>query len=71
MGCNEFTPKYPQIKVKLVGEDGNAYAILARVRKAMREAGLPNPTITEFIEQATKADYDQLLWTVMEWVEIE
>ncbi len=64
-------PKYPQIKVKLVGEDGNAYAIIGRVRKAMRDAGLPNPTITEFIAQATGGDYDHLLRTVMEFVEVE
>jgi hypothetical protein len=29
-------PKYPHVKVKLVGRDGNAFAILARVTKAMR-----------------------------------
>ena len=28
------TPKYPQVKVKLVGEDGNAFAILGRVQRA-------------------------------------
>ena len=64
-------PKYPYIKVKLVGEDGNAFNIIALVRKAMREAGLPNPTITKFIQEATSGDYDHLLRTVMEWVEIE
>ena len=64
-------PKHPNIKVKLVGEDGNAFAIIAKVRQAMWEAGLPNPTITEFIRQATKGDYDHLLRTAMEWVEIE
>ncbi|MDP3181275.1 MAG: hypothetical protein Q8M54_00475 [Desulfobaccales bacterium] len=66
-----MTPKYPHIKVRLVGEDGNAFAIIGRVRKAMRDAGLTNPEMTEFICQATKGDYNHLLRTVMEWVEVE
>ena len=66
-----MTPKYLHIKVKLIGEDGNAFNIIALVRKAMRDAGLPNPTITEFIRQATSGDYNHLIRTVMEWVEVE
>jgi hypothetical protein len=30
--------KYPNVSVRLVGEDGNAFAILGRVIKAMRHA---------------------------------
>lgn len=29
--------KYPNIKVKLVGNNGNAYAILGNVRKALKQ----------------------------------
>jgi hypothetical protein len=32
-------PRYPDITVKLIGQDGNAFAILARCRAAMRRAG--------------------------------
>lgn len=67
----ERLPHYPQVTVNLVGEDGNAFAILGKVRQAMRDAGLPNPTITEFIRQATEADYDHLLRTVIRWVVVE
>ena len=28
--------KHPEVNVRLVGEDGNAYVILGRVTKAMR-----------------------------------
>lgn len=64
-------PKYPDIKVKLVGEDGNAFAILRRVLKAMKFAGLTKTTLTNFFNQATSGDYDHLLQTCMEWVEVE
>lgn len=29
--------KYPNIKVKLIGEDGNAFSILARVDSALKK----------------------------------
>jgi hypothetical protein len=34
-------PRYPAVYVRLVGEDGNAFAILARCRRAMLDAELP------------------------------
>ncbi len=30
--------KYPNVYVKLVGEDGNAFSILARVSKALKKS---------------------------------
>jgi hypothetical protein len=66
-----MNPKYPHVKVKLVGEDGNAFAILGRVRAAMRQAGVMPTDIEEFTKQATSGDYDWLLGTCLEWVEVE
>ena len=63
--------KYPQVKVKLVGEDGNAFSILGRVVSAMNEAGLPHEQSAEFIKEATSGDYDHLLQTVMEFVSVD
>ena len=33
--------KYPDIRIKLTGTDGNAYAVLGRVRRALRPAVRP------------------------------
>ena len=63
-------PKY-DITVKLLGEDGNAYAILSRVSRAMKSGGVPQEEIDVFCEEATSEDYDHLLQTVMEWVEVD
>jgi hypothetical protein len=63
--------KYPQVTVKLVGEDGNAFAILARVRSALIEAGASQHEVTEFLAEATVDDYDHLLRTCMRWVNVE
>ena len=62
------TPKYPNVEVKLVGEDGNAFAILGRVSRAMRLAGVPAGERAAFVNEAKAGDYDHLLATVMRWV---
>ena len=61
-------PKHPEINVELAGQDGNAFSILGRVTKAMRSAGLSDEEIAQFHNEATSGDYDNLLVTVVEWV---
>jgi hypothetical protein len=65
-----MTPKYPDITVPLTGEDGNAYAILGRVSRALRQAHVPDAERQAFMAEATQGDYDQLLQTVLRWVEV-
>ncbi len=64
-------PKYPNIKVQLVGQDGNAFAILGNCLAAMRRAELPQEERDKFQKEATSGDYDHLLITCMEWFEVE
>jgi hypothetical protein len=61
-------PKYPKVEVRLVGEDGNAYFILARVASALKRGGVDKPEIDAFYKEATSGDYDNLLRTCMRWV---
>ena len=64
-------PKYPDVRVKLVGEDGNAFAIIAAVNRALRrEVG--REAAAEFMHEAMRREsYDALLRFVMETVEVE
>ena len=62
-------PKYPEIRVKLVGENGNAFSVLGRVRSAFKKAGHADECI-EFTKQATSGNYDHLLRTCMKWVTV-
>lgn len=62
--------KYPEIKVKLVGTDGNAFAIMGKVSNAMRRAKVPQKEIDECMEKMMSGDYDNLLRTAMEYVEV-
>ncbi len=56
--------------VNLIGEDGNAFSILARVSRAFRQAGKTKEEFDEFHEKATSGDYSNLLATVEEYCEI-
>jgi hypothetical protein len=63
-------PRLPQVVVQLTGTDGNAFAILARVIRALRDAGYPDDAVA-FHQEATSGDYDHLLRTCMAWVTVE
>ena len=58
------------IKVKLIGEDGNAFFILGKVRQALIKNGRKD-LVEEFLKEAQSGDYDHLFSTVMEYVEVE
>jgi hypothetical protein len=62
-------PKY-DIEVELVGHDGNAFAILGKVSRALRNAGVKTDEITAFKAEATAGDYNHLLATCMRWVHV-
>lgn len=64
-----ITPKYPHVHVQLSGEDGNAFSILGRVQREMRRAQVPQSDIELFTSTAMSGDYDQLLETVMRYVD--
>ena len=57
--------------VKLVGEDGNAFSIMGRVKKALRRAGADKEYVDKYLKEATSVDYDHLLAVSMEYVNVE
>jgi hypothetical protein len=63
-------PKYPHVRVQLVGRDGNAFAILSAVRAAMRRALIDEAECRAFFVEATSGNYDHLLATAMAWVDV-
>ena len=56
--------------VKLLGEDGNAFAILGRVNRALNSAGLSEEA-KAFMKEATSGNYDHLLATVCKYVNVK
>jgi hypothetical protein len=64
-------PERPRPTVRLVGTDGNAFAALGQVMRALREAGWSQDERDAFRAEATSGDYDHLLQTVMTHLDVE
>lgn len=63
-------PRFPHVTVDLSGQDGNAFFIISRVGQALRKGGATHEQRDEFTKQAMSGDYDNVLRTCMEWVEV-
>ena len=57
------------IKVQLTGQDGNAFAIMGKVTKALRSNGHKN-LVKEYQDEAMSGDYNNLLRVTMNYVEV-
>ena len=64
-------PIFAGVNLKLIGEDGNAFAILARAQRAAKNAGIEQERITEFMNEAMSSDYNHLLATCMKYFDID
>lgn len=64
-----MSTKY-DIEVELVGQDGNAMSIIAKVSSALKRNDVPREEITAYQNEAMSGDYDHLLRTTMSWVKV-
>jgi hypothetical protein len=62
--------RHPEVHVKLVGEDGNAYRVIGAVQRALQDAGVPEDEVSLFTAEAIISDYDNVLRTCMKWVDV-
>jgi len=66
----EFQRGYKKPTVKLSGEDGNALFIIGKTIKALRKAGATKEQIDKYKKEATSGDYDNVIGTTMDWVDV-
>lgn len=59
----------PRPRCRLVGEDGNAFAIIGRVKDALRGAGASRELVAQYQRESTSGDYDNLLRVAAEYVD--
>ena len=57
--------------LKLLGEDGNAFSIIGRARRAGRRAGWTEEQLTAMCDEAMSGDYDHVLQTMFKYFEVE
>jgi len=62
--------KFPHITVRLNCDDGDAYAVLGRVIKALRIGGVSITDVDKYLLEATNGDYAHLLRTTTQWVSV-
>lgn len=62
--------KYDKIEVQLTGADGNGFMIIGRVSKALKQYGVSKSDIDEYRTEAMSGDYDHLLITTMQTVNV-
>lgn len=56
--------------VQLTGEDGNAFYIIGRVSRALKQCGRAD-LVPAFQKEATSGDYDKVIQAAMKYVEVE
>ena len=63
-------PRYPDIRVQLMGFDRGEYGPLARCLAAMTSAGISHAEQDRFTQAATAGDYDDLLRVSADWLTV-
>jgi len=56
--------------VKLIDTNGDAFAIIGRVRKALLKAGADKEYVLKYQDEAMAGDYDNLLCVTMYYVHV-
>ena len=57
--------------VKLIGQDGNAFSVLGRVKQTLKSAGADQEYTDKYINEATSVDYYHLLVVSMKYVDVQ
>lgn len=60
----------PRPRIKLTGTNGNAFAVMAAVRRALRKAHVPQTVIDKYIAESTSGDYSHLLVTAYRYARV-
>ena len=63
-------PRYPNIAVQFQGQDGNAFALIRRIARALRGAGIAEEEVRTFRTECMSGDYDHVLRICMRWVDV-
>lgn len=66
----EDEPKYPDVHVRLTGQDSNTGNLMGLVSSALKAHGVSASEITEFRLECLSGTYNDALNTMGRWVEI-
>ena len=61
----------PRPEVQLTGNDGNAFAVMANVASALRDAGCSEEHISAYKSESMSGDYNNLLRVACKYAVVE
>ena len=62
--------KAAEVPLKLSGTNGNAFAILAKCKRAAEKFGCTKEAVTELMDEMKSGDYDHLMATAARYFDI-
>ena len=57
--------------IQLIGENGNAFAIMGQIKMALKNGGADQEYIDQYLKESMSGDYNNLLVTAMKYAEVE
>ena len=64
------TIRYPAVRVRLTGGDGNALGVVSAVTRALRAARVPVQDVEAYRTEALSGDYEKVLQVTLSWVRV-
>jgi hypothetical protein len=68
---NQLEPQVEKPKLKIIGGDGNAFAVIGAATKAARKAGWDREKISKLTQEMMSGDYDNVLNVAMKHFDVE
>lgn len=69
-GIDMSTIRYPAVRVRLTGGDGNALGVVGAVTRALRAARVPVQDVEAYRAEALSGDYEKVLQVTLSWVTV-
>ena len=67
---SEFGPKYPGAGIRAGFEGDNVFAIMASVKRALKNGGYPDSAFEEYEAEAMSGDYENAIKVTYAYVTI-
>lgn len=65
LNIQKLTEKNGKASFVLAGEDGNAFAIMGRVKRGLQKASWPDEDVDQVLTEMRTGNYDHLLQTAL------
>lgn len=61
---------YPKVVIQLPREEGNVFAVVQHVSKALRDANVPDDRVLQYLHETAGHDYATAIMVTKSWVNV-